>query len=51
MTTLNENLLSKIVHEYHNGGVKSSYGLDSYTRKELLKYLFASKSCYCINCI
>jgi hypothetical protein len=38
MTTLNETLFSTIVHDYHNGGVKSSYGLDSYTRKELLKF-------------
>lgn len=51
MTTLNETLLSKIVHEYHNGGVKSAYGLDTYTRKQLLKYLFASKQCYCVNCL
>lgn len=51
MTQLNETLFSTIVHEYHNGGVKSSYGLDAYTRKELLKFLFSSKACYCINCI
>ena len=51
MTTLNETLFSTIVHEYHNGGVKSSYGLDAYTRKELLKYLFSSKGCNCINCL
>jgi hypothetical protein len=51
MTTLNESLFSTIVHEYHNGGVKSSYGLDTYTRKELLRFLISSKACYCINCI
>ena len=51
MTQLNETLFSTIVHEYHNGGVKSSYGLDAYTRKELLKFLFSSKSCNCINCL
>jgi hypothetical protein len=51
MTQLTETLFSTIVHEYHNGGVKSSYGLDSYTRKELLKFLFSSKSCNCINCL
>ena len=51
MTTLNETLFSTIVHDYHNGGVKSSYGLDAYTRKVLLKYLFSSKSCNCINCL
>ena len=51
MTQLTETLFSTIVHEYHNGGVKSSYGLDTYTRKELLKYLFSSKGCNCINCL
>jgi hypothetical protein len=54
MTTLNETLFSTIVHEYHNGGVKSSYGLDMYTRKELIKFLFDPKrnpQCYCIECI
>jgi hypothetical protein len=51
MTTLNETLFSTIVHDYHNGGVKSSYGLDTYTRKELLKFLFFSKNCNCINCL
>ena len=51
MTTLNENIFSTIVHEYHNGGVQSSHGLDSYTRMELFKYLIRSKSCECINCI
>jgi len=51
MTQLNETLFSTIVHEYHNGGVKSSYGLDTYTRKELLKFLFSSKACYCIECV
>lgn len=54
MTTLTENLFSTIVHEYHNGGVKSSYGLDTYTRKQLLMFLFDSKrnpQCFCINCL
>ena len=51
MTTLNETLLSTIIHDYHNGGVKSSYGLDNYTRMELFRYLIRSKGCECINCI
>jgi hypothetical protein len=51
MTQLTETLFSTIVHEYHNGGVKSSYGLDTYTRKELLKYLIRSTQCNCIECI
>ena len=51
MTQLTEQLFSTIVHDYHNGGVKSSYGLDNYTRKEILAYLIRSKSCECINCL
>jgi hypothetical protein len=51
MTQLTETLFSTIVHDFHNGGVKSSYGLDTYTRKEVLRYLLSSKECYCINCI
>ena len=51
MTQLTEQLYSTIVHEYHNGGVSSSYGLDAYTRKALLRDLFSSKACYCIECV
>ena len=51
MTQLTETLFSTIVHDFHNGGVKSSYGLDTYTRKEVLTYLIRSKGCECINCI
>jgi hypothetical protein len=51
MTQLTETLFSTIVHDYHNGGVKSSYGLDAYTRKEVLAYLIRSKGCECINCL
>jgi hypothetical protein len=51
MTNLTEELFSTIVHDYHNGGVKSSYGLNAYTRKEVLRYLISSKACYCIECV
>jgi len=51
MTQLTEELFSTIVHEYHNGGVKSSYGLNAYTRKELLAFLIRSTQCNCINCL
>jgi hypothetical protein len=51
MTQLNETLLSTIVHEYHNGGVKSSHGLSAYDRKAMVKYLISSPACYCINCV
>jgi hypothetical protein len=51
MTQLTENLYSTIVHDFHNGGVKSSYGLDTYTRKALLRALLSSKGCQCINCL
>ena len=51
MTQLTEQLYSTIVHDFHNGGVKSSYGLDTYTRKALLRDLLSSKGCQCINCL
>ena len=51
MTQLTETLYSTIVHEFHNGGVKSSYGLNAYTRKALLRDLLSSKGCNCINCL
>jgi hypothetical protein len=51
MTQLTESLFSTIVHEYHNGGVKSSYKLDAYTRKEVLAYLIRSTQCNCIVCL
>jgi hypothetical protein len=51
MTQLTETLFSTIVHDFHNGGVKSSYGLNAYTRKQLLTYLIRSKGCECINCL
>ena len=51
MTQLTETLYSTIVHDFHNGGVKSSYGLDTYTRKALLRALLYSKGCECINCL
>jgi hypothetical protein len=53
MTQLTETLFSTIVHEYHNGGVKSSYNLDAYTRRALLKFLFSSANdkCYCVRCL
>jgi hypothetical protein len=51
MTQLTEELFSTIVHEYHNGGVKSSYGLNAYTRKELLAFLIRSTKCNCVECL
>lgn len=51
MTQLNETLFSTIVHDFHNGGVKSSYGLSAYDRKAMVKYLISSPACYCINCV
>ena len=51
MTQLTESLFSTIVHQYHNGGVESTYGLDAYTRKQVLLYLIRSTQCHCIECI
>ena len=51
MAQLTEELFSTIVHEYHNGGVKSSYGLDTYTRKQVLSFLIRSTQCNCVECL
>ena len=45
-------LENRIIHEYNNGGCKSSYGLSVYQRKILIKYLFSQNpKCYCVECL
>ena len=60
MTTLNigkalgisANLENRIIHDFNNGGCKSTYGLNVRQRKILLKVLFSSDyPCYCVKCI
>jgi hypothetical protein len=60
MTTLNigkaleisARLENEIIHDWNNGGAKSTYGLNVRQRKILIKYLFTVEpKCYCVNCI
>ena len=45
-------LESRIIHDYNNGGVKSTYGLSVYQRKVTIKYLFSQNpKCFCVKCI
>jgi len=45
-------LESRIIHDYNNGGCKSTYGLNGYQRKVLIGYLFRNNpKCYCVDCI
>ena len=46
-------LESRIIHDFNNGGCKSTYGLNVRQRKLLIGVLFSSKApkCYCIKCI
>ena len=64
MTTLNKvnvgktlqisaNLENRILHDYYNGGLKSTYGLSRSQRVALLKILFSANppKCECIVCL
>ena len=60
MTTLNIGktleisgaLESRLIHEYNNGGIQSTYGLNAYQRKVLIGYLFRNNpKCYCVKCL
>ena len=60
MTTLNIGktlqisgaLESRIIHDYNNGGTKSTYGLNTYQRKVLINYLIRNNpACYCLDCL
>ena len=46
-------LENRIVHDFNNGGCKSTYGLDFGQRKALLKILLSvnAPKCYCVACI
>ena len=46
-------LENRIVHEFNNGGCKSSYGLSTPQRIALLKILFSANppKCGCIHCL
>lgn len=53
---LTEKKLNQLVHEFHNGGIKtnSTYGLSFAERHAVLKFLLNSEKnpqCYCIKCL
>ena len=63
MTTLNKTnigsllgisgvLENRILHDWNNGGAKSTYGLSVWQRKALLKVLIGENpKCFCIECL
>jgi hypothetical protein len=63
MTTLNKTniglalgisgaLENRILHDWNNGGAKSTYGLSVYQRKALLRILISENpKCFCVNCL
>lgn len=64
MTTLNTvnvgktlqisaNLENRILHDYSNGGLKSTYGLNTRQRMLLIRILFSANppKCQCLKCI
>jgi hypothetical protein len=46
-------LENRIIHDFNNGGCKSTYGLDFGQRKMLIKILFSglAPKCECVVCI
>jgi hypothetical protein len=45
-------LENRILHDWNNGGAKSTYGLSVYQRKVLLKVLIRENpKCECVACI
>ena len=46
-------LESRIIHDFNNGGCKSTYGLNVRQRKVLIGILFSANApkCYCIKCL
>lgn len=46
-------LENRIIHDFNNGGCKTTYGLTTRQRKVLVGILFSANApkCYCIKCI
>ena len=45
-------LENRIIHDFNNGGCKTTYGLNTRQRKILIGILFSEMpKCNCINCI
>ena len=64
MTTLNKvnigkalnisaELENRIIHDFNNGGCKTTYGLNVRQRKILIGILFSNLApkCYCVKCL
>ena len=49
---ISDALENRILHDWNNGGAKSTYGLSVYQRKVLLKVLIhENPKCECVACI
>jgi hypothetical protein len=46
-------LENQIIHDWNNGGFKSTYGLNGLQRKQLLGLFLKGNApkCYCIKCL
>ena len=46
-------LENRIIHDFNNGGCKSTYGLNTRQRKILIGILFSANApkCECVKCI
>ena len=46
-------LENRIIHDFNNGGCKTTYGLSVSQRKALIKILFSANApkCACVNCL
>ena len=45
-------LENRILHDWNNGGAKSTYGLNAGQRKALVRILISeSPKCFCVDCL
>lgn len=45
-------LENRILHDFNNGGCKTTYGLNTLQRKILINILFSEMpKCNCVNCL
>jgi hypothetical protein len=53
MLGISAQLENRIIHDFNNGGCKSTYGLNTRQRKILIGILFSANApkCYCVNCL
>ena len=49
---ISANLENRILHDWNNGGAKSTYGLDVGQRKKLIRILLLENpKCECVGCL